>query len=106
MHKRHYQPQCLICGKKLNDDELAEHEDLRTCEKPVQERDYADGFDRRQREKLKDRKVKTKTMSEVEYWKAVYKILFPEVDEHLIPSPCKSLSIPAKHASVGFTNCL
>jgi hypothetical protein len=45
------------------------------------------GFNEEQGERLRSRKQTTK--DDVEKWKEVYRILFPEDDEPLIPSPCK-----------------
>lgn len=49
-------------------------------------RNYADGFDESQKKLLKSRKMKKEYPNEVDYWKEVYRILFPNVD--VVPSPC------------------
>jgi hypothetical protein len=53
-------------------------------------RKYVDGCDEDQRELLKSRKTKKGCTTEVDYWKEVYKILFPDVGELQIPSACKT----------------
>jgi hypothetical protein len=50
---------------------------------------YADGFDEDQRAVLKSRTKRREFSGEVEYWRDVYKTLFPGVDDSRIPSPCK-----------------
>jgi hypothetical protein len=46
------------------------------------------GFNASQRDQLKSRPKGYKLMSEPQKWRYVYKILFPEVDDADIPSPC------------------
>jgi hypothetical protein len=54
------------------------------------ERDYGDGFDDNQWKQLKARTSKREFKgNELEYWKGVYRILFPGVEMSAIPSPCK-----------------
>lgn len=51
-----------------------------------------EGFDKSQEKKLKNRKRKAGVDTEEEKWREVYKILFPEADPALIPSPCEFIS--------------
>jgi hypothetical protein len=48
-----------------------------------------EGFDKTQEEKLRSRKREVTKLSEIEKWKMVYKILFPDDEEAAMPSPCK-----------------
>lgn len=56
-------------------------------------RDYSAGFDEAQRSSLKSRKTnrgsKDETTHQLDYWKRVYRILFPDVEDTCIPSPCE-----------------
>ncbi|KIX01612.1 uncharacterized protein Z518_09338 [Rhinocladiella mackenziei CBS 650.93] len=66
------------------------HEHLRArniCE--VRERDYAVGLDELQCEILRNRTTKRKECGgdEDQYWRQIYKICFPHVDDAHIPSP-------------------
>ena len=69
-------------------------------------RDYADGFDVDQKEKLRSRSQKRSFKNELDYWKGVYLVLFPGTPAAQIPSPCKHFVykfnwIPfAKHSPV------
>jgi hypothetical protein len=58
-----------------------------------QDRDYGDGFDENQRLRLKARTGKREAGgAELEYWRWVYYILFPNVQESSVPTtPCKRL---------------
>jgi hypothetical protein len=69
----------------------AEHDCHRMAEiacPPSNTRNYADGFDENQKNQLKSRKMKKEYPDEVEYWKGVYQILFPNVPVDMVPSPC------------------
>jgi hypothetical protein len=46
------------------------------------------GIDKEVEKKLRQKKRK-KGQSEVEKWKDIYRILFPDVPENQIPSPCE-----------------
>lgn len=70
------------------DDELSlisHHRGEQRCEK--QELSF-EGIDESQKEMLRSRKQTSK--DEVEKWKDIYRILFPDDDELKIPSCCKS----------------
>lgn len=55
-------------------------------------RDYGDGFDKEQHKQLKARTTKRAFGgNELEYWKGVYRILFPLVEMTSMPSPSKFL---------------
>lgn len=55
-----------------------------------------EGIDRAKESELRSRKNKKQHRTEVDKWKEVYRILFPE--EHEIPSACeKMLKLSAKH---------
>jgi hypothetical protein len=56
------------------------------CPSGSHTRNYADGFDENQKKQLKSRKMRKEFPNEEEYWKGVYRILFPNVD--VVPSPC------------------
>jgi hypothetical protein len=61
----------------------------KVCE--IKEAQPMEGFDKAQEKELRSRK---RTMlNEVEKWKATYRILFPDDDEQLQPSPCESLLV-------------
>jgi hypothetical protein len=57
------------------------------------DRDYGAGFSENQRQRLKARTGKREAGgTELEYWRWVYYILFPNVQETSIPlTPCKRL---------------
>ncbi|KAK6592299.1 hypothetical protein H4I95_11870 [Botrytis cinerea] len=73
----------LICNGEI---ELQEHYDIPVCAAMFQ-RDYADGFDDSQRDKLKRRTEKRNHLDKAQYWTAVYKILFPNTDDANMPTP-------------------
>ncbi|KAF5875535.1 putative ankyrin repeat-containing protein [Botrytis fragariae] len=73
----------LICDGEI---ELQEHYDIPICAAMFQ-RDYADGFDESQREKLKKRTEKRNHSDKAQYWVAVYRILFPKTDDASMPTP-------------------
>lgn len=75
----------LIC---INEVALQNHYDIPVCPSMFP-RDYTDGFDDTQRDQLKKRTEKRNHPDKAQYWIAVYRILFPEVDDANIPSPCK-----------------
>ena len=80
---------CDICQREFEDEyRVREHRrDERDC--PLNERDYGAGFDRNQKEELKIKLTKKKCPTEVQRWIVTFKILFPQVPEDKIPSPCK-----------------
>lgn len=63
-----------------------EHESKPEKCKPAA-RKFFDGFNSEQERQMRCRK-RTK-ISEEEKWRVIYKILFPQVAENAIPSPCK-----------------
>ncbi|THV54073.1 hypothetical protein BGAL_0035g00360 [Botrytis galanthina] len=73
----------LICDGEI---ELQKHYDIPICAAMFQ-RDYADGFDESQRDKLKRRTEKRNHSDKAQYWAAVYRILFPNTDDANIPTP-------------------
>ncbi|TGO50223.1 hypothetical protein BCON_0188g00030 [Botryotinia convoluta] len=73
----------LICSGEI---ELQEHYDIPICAAMFQ-RDYADGFDESQRDKLKRRTEKRNHSDKAQYWIAVYRILFPNTDDASMPTP-------------------
>lgn len=88
VYRRHRQPKfiCLRCGERF-ESELDHDEHARAriaCE--VGERQPMEGINAEQEAKLKSRK-RDKTLSEVDKWKAVFRILFPLVPADKIPSP-------------------
>jgi len=60
-----------------------------------------EGFDKDQERLLKSRKKST--LTEEEKWKEMFRILFPNDEEDLIPSPCKYLHC-SPHCSYTNTN--
>ncbi|TGO36414.1 hypothetical protein BHYA_0125g00100 [Botrytis hyacinthi] len=73
----------LICNGEI---ELQKHYDIPICATMFQ-RDYADGFDESQRDKLKRRTEKRNHSDKAQYWAAVYRILFPNTDDANMPTP-------------------
>ncbi|KAF7870219.1 uncharacterized protein EAF02_009409 [Botrytis sinoallii] len=79
----------LIFNDKIelqNEIELQKHYDSLICAAMFQ-RDYADGFDESQRDKLKRRTEKRNHPDKAQYWAAVYRILFPNTDDANMPTP-------------------
>ena len=63
---------------------LREHGENQSCHPRPRERSY--GFGIEERKLLKSRRGLSE-LGEVEKWRAIYKVLFPDDGE--IPSPCK-----------------
>jgi hypothetical protein len=75
--------------------ELIDHSrSLTACELTVL--DLVDGFDKGQEKKMRSRK-KSSAVTEAEKWIEIYKILFPDDDEDLMPSPCQYF--PLRHVA-------
>jgi hypothetical protein len=76
-----------------NEEDLDKHyKDIEPCS-ARQDRDYGAGFSENQRQRLKSRTGKREAGgSELEYWRWVYYILFPNAQETSVPlTPCKRL---------------
>jgi hypothetical protein len=76
---------CRLVFEK-REDLISHQRDLMACELGTEPPIV--GIDELQAEKLRSRKQKTK--NEVEKWREMYRILFPDADELSMPSPCKS----------------
>ena len=48
-----------------------------------------EGIDDEQEKRIKSRKRSAGTQSEEDLWRAMYKVIFPDTDERLTPSPCR-----------------
>ncbi|KAF7923720.1 uncharacterized protein EAE98_007538 [Botrytis deweyae] len=93
LYKAHSLKICRRCHLIFNDEielqneiELQKHYDSLVCAAMFQ-RDYADGFDESQRDKLKRRTEKRNHPDKAQYWAAVYRILFPNTDDANMPTP-------------------
>ncbi|KAL1800083.1 hypothetical protein ACET3X_000425 [Alternaria dauci] len=88
LYRRHLlPPQChRCCTTFTNDIALREHQrDTNGCE--LREQLPLEGFDKEQEKKIKSKKGSQVHQNEVEKWKAVYRILFPDDDAADMPSP-------------------
>jgi hypothetical protein len=56
---------------------------------PLTNRPEMEGITKEQVTKLRSRKRQPK-MGEAERWREMYKVIFPDENEDLIPSPCES----------------
>ena len=91
LYRRHLlPPQCHRCCTTFADDvALREHQrDPGGCE--LRELIPLEGFDKDQEKKMKSKKGSQVHHGEVEKWKAVYRILFPDDHDADMPSPCES----------------
>lgn len=90
LYRRHLlPPQChRCCTTFTNDLALREHQrDPSGCE--LREQIPLEGFDKEQEKRMKSKKGSQMHHSEIEKWKAVYRILFPDDHDADMPSPCK-----------------
>ncbi|RYN68691.1 hypothetical protein AA0118_g1174 [Alternaria tenuissima] len=88
LYRRHLlPPQChRCCTTFTNDIALREHQrDPSGCE--LREQIPLEGFDKEQEKRMKSKKGSQMHHSEVEKWKAVYRILFPDDHDADMPSP-------------------
>jgi hypothetical protein len=53
---------------------------------PLIHGEVLDGVDKEQEKKLRSRKKST--LSEEEKWREMFRVIFPDHDEDLMPSPC------------------
>lgn len=89
MYRRHAQrPHCPRCwlafpNEAWIDAHLRRRDEL--CE--IKEAGSIEGFDKNQEVLIRSRK--RTTSSEVDKWKEIYRILFPDDSDDLIPSPCE-----------------
>ncbi|CZR67446.1 uncharacterized protein PAC_17345 [Phialocephala subalpina] len=93
LYKHHFVHICQRCYLIFDNPETlhTHYKDATPCSVKL-DRDYGDGFDEKQRKQLKARTAKRAFKgNELDYWKGVYRILFPGVEMTSIPSPCKSL---------------
>jgi hypothetical protein len=89
LYRRHALPiRCpRCCAEFSNDVELINHSRQRNaCDLTIL--DLVEGFDKSQEKKMRSRK-KTSAITETEKWVEIYKILFPDDEEDLMPSPCQ-----------------
>lgn len=88
---------CTRCGMTFTRDSglLAHSRMAQACE--VQAFPVPDGLTKDQERLLK--KKRKQAGSQVDRWKEMYKILFPDDDENDIPEPCK-------HSMLDFSQCL
>ncbi|KAH8900492.1 hypothetical protein GQ53DRAFT_632762, partial [Thozetella sp. PMI_491] len=100
LYRRHLLPlHCDRCFAKFPDDEtLRQHRraDVPCSVKP--EPSWLQGLDRTKTDMLKRRPKKSEQQTEEEKWITVYKIIFPDVEDALIPSPCKFLLLANRRA--------
>jgi len=81
---------CNRCCESFGDNkELAAHQRA-AVQCPVAELEFCEDIDEAQEQKLRARAVKDDGKPEEEKWRDVYKILYPDTPDELIPSPCKS----------------
>ncbi|KAK4212716.1 hypothetical protein QBC37DRAFT_465181 [Rhypophila decipiens] len=89
LYRRHRQPKyrCNRCWQPFEDEQtIIEHQrNVNSC--PLKPMEPVEGFDTGQEARLKSRKKAITELSEVEKWKATFRILFPHVDDPDIPSP-------------------
>ncbi|RYO42753.1 hypothetical protein AA0111_g398 [Alternaria arborescens] len=88
LYRRHLlPPQChRCCTTFTNDVALREHQrDPSGCE--LREQIPLEGFDKEQEKRMKSKKGSQMHHSEIEKWKAVYRILFPDDNDADMPSP-------------------
>jgi hypothetical protein len=97
LYERHFVIVCRRCHQTLQSDQsLSAHATAEPACPVRLERNYADGFDEKQKVLLKARTKKKDFQNQLEYWKGVYRILFPDVETASIPSPCKNKISPQK----------
>ncbi|OCL14408.1 hypothetical protein AOQ84DRAFT_257243, partial [Glonium stellatum] len=88
LYRAHSLPiQCPRCGKAFNaESDLDVHlRSAPSCE--IQENAPMQGMSKEQEKKLRSKKRSADVQSEEDKWKAVYRILFPDDDLLLMPSP-------------------
>jgi len=92
LYKHHFVQVCKrCCGVFKEPQDLEAHSKAATPCSVKLERDYGDGFDDNQYKLLKARNSKREYKGdELEYWKGVYRILFPGMGMDPALSPCKS----------------
>jgi hypothetical protein len=97
LYKHHFVEVCQRCNQIFDkESDLKDHiKAIDGCSSQP-ERDYAHGFDAKQRVQLRSRSkesvfrgVEDSDMKQILYWKNVYHILFPGVDDSGIPNPGK-----------------
>jgi len=92
LYSHHQQPKdrCGRCGgcfeDKLALDAHFARDEACKVRRPLPQ---MDGFDEKQEAQLKSRKRSVVPLSEVEKWRQVYSILFPQVPQEHVPSPCE-----------------
>ncbi|ORY10733.1 hypothetical protein BCR34DRAFT_485248 [Clohesyomyces aquaticus] len=78
---------CPRCYATFKSDHLL-HEHQRADERcPKQPEEFIEGFDKLQEKQLRSRKKIQPEPSEEDKWKEMYRVLFPDDDEALMPSP-------------------
>ena len=93
LYRNHTLPiQCPRCCQTFsNEDDCIQHQSAqRGCE--WKERDPLEGVSKAQEVKLRRKKRSTSSFPDEARWKAIYKILFPQVADDQIPNACKNPS--------------
>jgi hypothetical protein len=71
---------------------LRDHQrSIQPCE--VREEEPIEGFDKDQEKKLKSRKRSCPEQSEEDKWREVFRILFPDDEPSIMPSPCEFMTL-------------
>ena len=93
--RRHRRPRhsCKRCGVPFDDESsLGNHQrSVRPC--PLRDVQIAEGFDETQESLLRTRSRGATKGANIQRWRQVYAILFPDTLDDDIPSPCKSNSL-------------
>ncbi|KAI0206765.1 hypothetical protein F4808DRAFT_454683 [Astrocystis sublimbata] len=89
LYRKHRQPRfrCVRCWECFDSEQTyIDHQRAQIpCE--LGEKEPIEGFDAEQERQLKSRKKRSRVVSEIDKWKAVYQILFPHIPPERIPSP-------------------
>jgi hypothetical protein len=91
LYRRHRQPKhrCGRCWQHFKDEASYRSHQRMTKPCPLRDIELIEGFDSTQEQSLKSRKRANPELSETGKWREVFKILFPDVEDDDIPSPCK-----------------
>jgi hypothetical protein len=90
IYSKHIRPsQCVRCWQTFDSSEDLVQHSRETAQCTVLAEDKADGIDTNQIAQLRSKKRRDGVISEIDRWKYMYSIVFPNDTE--IPSPCKPL---------------
>jgi hypothetical protein len=91
LYRQHSQPKfrCRRCREAFEDDAGLELHSRALFSCQIQQVIAEDGFDADQEKQLRSRRRIKADVTEADKWKYMYRILFPQIKEEDIPSPCK-----------------